>query len=582
MQRSYAYWHAKRPPSISLRPTPGAIGTEMNFKHSTRTVRTAIYARHSSDKQNPLSSADQAQACEALVARLGGTVVGTYADPEVSGYRRDRPGLMALLADVRAGKVDMVVCEALDRIARDGEDINWLGKKLRFDHVRLVTSMEGEIDEIKLAVAGLLGSMFLSNLRHKTFRGMQAAVLAGRLAGGRAYGYRKAEGQDGAPGMIEIDPEQAQTVRWIMEQFAAGRSSVSLATELNQRRVPGPRGGYWNASTIRGDPKKQVGILNNPLYRGKLVWGRREWRKDPDSDRRERRYRLRDRSEWIEVAVPDLAIIEPDLAAAVDRELTERSTPATRKRGNGKRAQHLLSGLIKCGVCGSNFTISGKDYYRCAGAKERGTCSNRSAVRVTPLENAVLATLQKQLLTAEMAEMFVTEFRRELAKLAKDTDDVEREAQRRLRTIEAELATLSENLLAGVVGPTIMEMISKREAERVTLISRLVARASPMKADILPHPVLLRRFEEKVARLREALNDDAVRAEAAKTIRSLIESVTIHPGLPDGTVDAEVSAVTGLLLTYAQDAKNPCGTSGRGRSVEVVAGTGFEPVTFRL
>ncbi len=508
-------------------------------------------------------------------------MVATYADPEVSGYRRDRPGLMNLLAEVRAGRIDMVVCEALDRIARDGEDISWLGKKLRFDHVRLVTSMEGEIDEIKLAVAGLLGSMFLANLRHKTFRGMQAAVLAGRLAGGRAYGYRRANKQDGAPGVMEIVPEQAKIVRWIMEQFAAGRSSISLATELNKRGIPGPRGGQWNASTIRGDPRKQVGILNNPLYRGKLVWGRREWRKDPDSDRRERRYRVRDQSEWIEVAVPDLAIIDQSLAAAVDRELRARSTPSAVKRGNGKRERHLLSGLIKCGICGSNFTISGKDYYRCAGAKERGTCTSRSSVRVAPLEEGVLAALQTQLLTADMAELFITEFKRELERLNKASDETDRESTRHLQTIDAELATLSENLLAGVVGPTIMAMISTREKERAALIARLAASAKPTKAEILPHPVLIRRFEEKVARLREALNDKAVRGEAVTTIRSLVRSITIHSE-PGGAISADVEASADVLLRYAQDAESPLRRGVGGCSVVVVAGTGFEPVTFRL
>ena len=413
------------------------------------------------------------------------------------------------------------------------------------------------------------------------FRGMQAAVLAGRLAGGRAYGYRKTSDRDGSPGMMEIVSEQAKTVRWIMEQFTAGRSSVSLATELNQRGVPGPRGGQWNASTIRGDPKKQVGILNNPLYRGKLVWGRREWRKDPDSDRRERRYRLRDRSEWIEVAVPDLAIVTPDLAAAVDRELSARSTPAATKRGNGKRAQHLLSGLINCGECGSNFTISGKDYYRCAGAKERGTCSSKSSVRVAPLEEGVLAALQTQLLTADMAELFVAEFQRELARLSRLDHEAERESMRRLRELDTELARLSENLLAGVVGPTIMTMISEREAEREALSARVAAAARPIKATILPHPALIRRFEEKIIRLREALNDHAVRREAATTIRSLVHSVTIHRDA-DGSISADVEASTDTLLRYAQNAENPRRVSGRGCSVVVVAGTGFEPVTFRL
>ena len=544
--------------------------------------RIAIYARHSSDKQNPLSSADQAAACEEMVARLGGILIGTYTDAEVSGYRRDRPGLNQMLTDAKDGSIDVIVCEALDRIARDGEDISWIGKKLRYDRVRLYTAHEGEIDEIKLAVAGLLGSMFLSNLRHKTFRGMKAAVIAGRLAGGRAYGYRKVHGPEGQAGIMEIVPEQAEIIRWIMTEFAGGRSSVSLATELNVKGTPGPRGGQWNASTIRGDPKKQVGILNNPLYRGKLVWGRREWRKDPDSDKRERRYKLRDRSEWIEVAVPDLAIVSRDIAASVDRELASRSTPTATRRGNGKRERHLLSGLIKCGQCGSNFTIAGKDYYRCAGAKERGTCQSKLSVRVAPLEEGVLAALQKQLLTADMAELFVSEFRRELARLSKAGEEVDREAQSRLNAIEVELATLSKNLLAGVVGPTIMTMISEREMEREALIARIAALARPIKADVVPHPALLRRFEEKISRLREALNDESVRDEAMSTVRSLIGSVTVRADQADGTVSADVTASAEKLLAYAQNAETPRRGSGRGCSVEVVAGTGFEPVTFRL
>lgn len=154
-------------------------------------LRPAVYARHSTDKQNPNSTEDQLAACRSLVDRLGGTIVDTYADPEVWGYRRDRPGLRRPLGDIAAGRIDVVVCEALDRLARDGEDVAWLGKKLRFDRVRLHTATEGEVDDVKMAVASMLGAMFLSNLQKKTLRGMEAAVLAGRFAGGRAYGYRR-------------------------------------------------------------------------------------------------------------------------------------------------------------------------------------------------------------------------------------------------------------------------------------------------------------------------------------------------------------------------------------------------------
>ena len=248
----------------------------------TRKPRIGIYARHSTILQNPTSSADQAEACKRVIEYLDGEIHDVYLDPELSGYRRDRPGLKRLLADVRDGLVDIVVCEALDRIARDAEDVAWLGKKLKFSRVRLQTVAEGEIDEIKLAVASMLGSIFLAQLQQKTLRGMEATVLAGRFAGGRAYGYRKIQCLDdrGEPvrGLLEIHEQEATVVRRIYREFATGRSAREIAKRLNSEGVPSQRGKHWNQSTIRGDPKKHVGILNNPLYRGKLIWGRREWR----------------------------------------------------------------------------------------------------------------------------------------------------------------------------------------------------------------------------------------------------------------------------------------------------------------
>lgn len=151
----------------------------------------AIYGRHSTSMQTATSSADQAMSCMKLVDYLGGRVLATYLDPEQSGYRRDRAGLKQLLGDVETGRVDIVVCEALDRLARDAEDVAWLGKKLAYHRVPLHTVSEGHVDEIKFAVAGLLGAIFLKHLIDKTVRGMEAAVLAGRFAGGRAYGFKR-------------------------------------------------------------------------------------------------------------------------------------------------------------------------------------------------------------------------------------------------------------------------------------------------------------------------------------------------------------------------------------------------------
>lgn len=82
---------------------------------------------------------------------------------------------------------------------------------------------------------------------------MQAAVLAGRFADGRAYGYRRVVKLDAkgelVRGLLEVSVEEAEVVRRISADFAAGLSSIQIATRLNQKGVPGSRGGQWNAST---------------------------------------------------------------------------------------------------------------------------------------------------------------------------------------------------------------------------------------------------------------------------------------------------------------------------------------------
>ena len=547
--------------------------------------RIALYGRHSTVHQTATSSADQVASCGPLVTYLGGTVVDTRLDPELSGYRRDRPGLKQLLRAIESGEVDIIVCEALDRLARDAEDVAWLGKKLAYHRVQLHTVSEGHVDEIKFAVAGLLGAIFLKHLVDKTLRGMAAAVLAGRFAGGRAYGYKRVARLDakGEPvrGLLAIDEGQAEVVQRIFAWFAAGLSSIEIAKRLNEEGVPGPRGGQWNASTIRGDPKKLVGILNNPLYAGRLVWGRRQWRRNPDSEQRERRYRLRDASEWVEVAVPDLRIVEDRSVEAAQAEVERRQRPASLAdslaRQNRKR--HLLSGLIRCGCCGSNYTISGKDYYRCAGHKERGTCDNSVSVRKEPLETATIAILQHSLLTEEHARLFVAEFGREMARLARGDDHRNEAASVRLHQLETELANLYQNLLASLASPAVRTMIEEREIEKVRLKTSIGTEVKPM-AQILPHPALLELFARKVEALTATLDDASVRAEAAQVLSTLIESVTIYPAGGRGP-EAEVVAKVSDLIAWATN-DNAAPKGGVGSSTAVVAGTGFEPVTFRL
>ena len=95
----------------------------------------------------------------------------------------------------------------------------------------------------------------------------------------------------------------------------------------------------------------------------------------------------------------------------------------------------------------------------------------------------------------------------------------------------------------------------------------------------LPYPAI-KRFEGQVRTLREALNDVSIPVEAAQVIGELIESVTIHPDGERGP-EAEVVAKLSDLVGFATN-DNAAREGGVWCSILLVAGTGFEPVTFRL
>ncbi len=118
-------------------------------------------------------------------------MVETYSDRAISGASMIRAGIQELLADAQAGRFDMVLSEALDRLSRDQEDVAAVYKRLRFAGVSIVTLSEGEINERHVGLKGTMNALFLKDLAIKTHRGQRGRVEAGKAGSGRAaYGYR--------------------------------------------------------------------------------------------------------------------------------------------------------------------------------------------------------------------------------------------------------------------------------------------------------------------------------------------------------------------------------------------------------
>ena len=190
--------------------------------------------------------------------------------------------------------------------SRDLADSAALHRQLSYWGVRIVTLADGDVNKMLVAVKGLLGSMFLDDLAQKTKRGQVGRVKAGRIPGGRCYGYDVVrDGQEG--GKRTINEAEAGVVRRIYAEYVEGRSPLKIVQALNAQGVPGPRGGHWNVSALIGSAKRRNGLLNNSLYAGRITYNRQRFIKDPATGRRQARANPQDR--WLTQDVPELAIV---------------------------------------------------------------------------------------------------------------------------------------------------------------------------------------------------------------------------------------------------------------------------------
>ena len=327
--------------------------------HSTDpgSQRVAIYARYSSQLQKPTSIEDQVRLCRQQAAAHGHDVVCVHIDRSATATtRHSRPGLRDLLRDAERRIIDFVYAEALDRLSRDQEDMPGIYKRLKYWNVQLFTLEEGDIQPIHIFVGGFMNHAWIENLANKTRRGQIGAVHAGRIPGGLCYGYRTANriDENGRPvrGLREVDPHEAAVVRRIYGLYADGSSAREIAGILNGEGEPGPRGRAWGQSTINGHRTRRNGILNNELYRGRIVYGRQNFIRDPDTGRRQAR--PVDPSKWVVQDVPELRIVDDTLWNLVQ---TRRQAGAFVEQQGQADAHEAARALRKRSVCRRSASV---------------------------------------------------------------------------------------------------------------------------------------------------------------------------------------------------------------------------------
>jgi site-specific DNA recombinase len=552
-------------------------------------MKVALYARYSSDSQRDASIEDQLRLCRLHAERQGWTIVDSYTDRAISGASLLRPGIQELIQDATRGRFAVVLAEAMDRLSRDQEDIAGLFKRMAFAGVRIVTLSEGDVTHLHVGLKGTMNALFLKDLADKTRRGLRGRVEDGKSGGGLCFGYDvvKEFAANGEPirGNRTINAAEAAVVRRIFAQYVAGKSSRTIAFELNKEGVSGPQGAEWGPSTIHGNPKRGVGILNNELYVGRLVWNRLRYLKDPDTGKRVSR--LNAESDWVVQEVPELRIVDQevwDAAKARQRTLAyECPLPGENTLNERRRPKHLLAGLAKCGCCGGGYTMISKDLLGCATARNKGTCDNRLNIRRDALEASVLSGMRTHLMEPGLFKEFCDEFTREVNRLRTERRTDQDGWRSELARIEKQIRGIIAAIKDGMYQSSMKVEMEALEGRKTELTGFLADVEEPPP---LLHPNVSEIYRQRISALYENLQSEGGKTEAAEIFRTLVDQVTLVPEAGELAIVLRGDLAT--MLSFAAHKKNPGFLSEAGvlgdlvSPVSLVAGTGFEPVTFRL
>jgi site-specific DNA recombinase len=536
-------------------------------------MKVALYARYSDDKQPDASIEDQLRVCRLHAEKQGWTIVDSYTDRAISGASLLRPGIQELIQDATRGRFVIVLAEAMDRLSRDQEDIAGLFKRMAFAGVRIVTLSEGDVTHLHVGLKGTMNALFLKDLADKTRRGLRGRVEDGKSGGGLCFGYDvvKQFAANGEPirGDRTINEAEAAIVRRIFNDYIAGKSSRTIAWELNREGVPGPQGSEWGPTTIHGNPKRGVGILNNELYVGRLVWNRLRYLKDPDTGKRVSR--LNPEAEWVTQDVPALRIIDQEVWAAA--KLRQKALalgpaePAANALTERRRPKTLFAGLVKCGCCGGSYTMISKDLLGCATARAKGTCDNRLNIRRDAFEASVLNGLRTHLMEPELFKEFCEEFTSEVNRLRMERSSTIISQSKEMERVQRDLDRAIQAVLDGVPGAQIKEKIGSLEARKAELTELLANAEEPPP---LLHPNMAEIYRQRISALYERLQDEATKAEAVDTFRTLVDQVTLVPEAD--TLAIILRGDLAPMLTYA---------SGKRRSPTSFRRPGFWAIWYR-
>ena len=299
----------------------------------------------------------------------GYIVFREYVDEAESGRIADRPEFRKMIdaATKPSAPFREILVWKFSRFTRKREHAVAFKSMLRRKGIRVVSITEHADDsptgKLMEAIIESVDEFYSENLAQDVVRGMREAASRGFFLASKApFGYKRVKVSDGVKERptLEVDPATAPVVKEMFESSLSGNGLKEICKVLNDRGITN-RGKRWYKGGLHY-------LLNNEAYTGTAVWGRTsKGEKAQDPVR-------------VEGAWP--ALVSRELFDDVQQAMRDRAPKVQRPARVGSR--FLLSGLLKCGVCGRPYSGQGAKsgqfaYYICGTLfrEGAGTCSAR-------------------------------------------------------------------------------------------------------------------------------------------------------------------------------------------------------------
>ena len=461
---------------------------------SMEKAQAAIYCRLSQD-DGSLGESGSIQTQKAILTQYCQEhhmeIVDCYCDDGWSGTNFDRPAFQRMIGDIEAGRVNTVIVKDLSRFGREYAQMGlyiehyFEEKGVRFlSLAENIDSSQG-LNNLVLPFTNVINSLYARQASEKTKAAHRARAKNGMFLGSRApYGYQK---DPNDRHHLIVDPEAAEVVKEIFRMFADGIGYVRMTKILRERNILNPQAYFnqnnpdyykhsdywrkpfdWHATSVRA-------ILNNPVYLGKLTFGKTKTKGFFD-----KRRVATEESDWI--------VVEHTHEPLVSQELwdTVHQMMKARRRENSSGHVQPFAGLVKCAGCGSSLNASydkkkGKyTGFSCWVYKNYGKqrCTSH-AIGWQTLNRLVLEDIRRN---AQVAKLAAARYvgvllRTKLEKEKGETVRAERElkkAEKRIGELDKILAKLYEDQALGKISEVRYQaMAPGYEAEQASLQERV-------------------------------------------------------------------------------------------------------------